>query len=180
MSVLYTTVVGTTTYGFDWVNQQITVDSATTSISAADLKTAIHDAQDDGATGIAFPIIATFGNPLVLTPTSSTFLNVVLLDQWRILSLATSGTFTVGEGNVVNTNNGIDIFANNPLVTTNNSTSAAGVLVSSPSSVVTPSQQEIRDAMKLAPSTGTPVSGSIDKQLDDIDNHTSLDLNLTY
>ena len=128
MAVSFTTVIGTTTYGFDWVEQHIEVESGVTEVMAADLKQAIHDAQD-GTEGISFPPIATFYNPVILTGTSSTFLNIVLNDQWRIQSLSTSGTLTVGDGNVVNVNNGIDIFVANPLVSMVNNVSASGVLV---------------------------------------------------
>ena len=97
-------------------------------VTAADLKQAIGDAQDD-TQGISFDPIASNANPVTLTSTSSTFLNVLLNDQWRIDSLSTSGTLTVGEGNVVNVNNGIDIFVPNALVSFVNNTSSAGVLV---------------------------------------------------
>lgn len=178
MAVTFSTTVGTTIYGFDWTNQQITIDAATVSIVAEDLKTAIHDAQDEGPTGVVFNQIANFGNPVILTPSSSTFLNVLLRESWKILSLATSGSFTVGEGNTVSIADGIDIFSINTLVTLVNNTSAAGVLVTSPSAVVTPSQQEIRDAMKLAPSGGAAASGSLDDQIDNIEDKTKLHFNL--
>jgi hypothetical protein len=128
MADMLTVTVGTTDYTFDWISQEIHIQSGTTEITAADLKQAIHDAQDDPV-AMPFDPIADFFNPVVLTGTASTFLNVVLRDQWRIDSLAPSGTLTVGDGNVVNVNNGIDIFAPNPLVNMVNNTSQAGVLV---------------------------------------------------
>jgi hypothetical protein len=128
MADMLTVTVGTTDYTFDWIIQQIHIQSGTTEVSAADLKQAIHDAQDDEV-GLPFEPIADFFNPVTLTGTASTFLNVVLRDQWRIDSLAASGTLTVGDGNVVNVNNGIDIFAPNALVNMVNNTSQAGVLV---------------------------------------------------
>lgn len=130
MAVSFITTIGTTDYGFDWVNKIIEIEAAVTDVSAADLKLAIHDAQD-GTEGISFDQIANFGNPVVLTGASSTFLNVILLSTWKILSLSVSGTFTVGEGNVVHITDGIDIFAANVNVTYVNNTSSAGVLVSS-------------------------------------------------
>lgn len=128
MADMLTVTVGTTDYTFDWTIQQIHVESGATDVSAADLKTAIHDAQDD-VVGMPFDPIADFFNPVTLTGTASTFLNVVMRDQWRIDSLASSGTLTIGDGNVVNVNNGIDIFAPNALVNMVNNTSQAGVLV---------------------------------------------------
>jgi len=130
MAVSFITTIGTTDYGFDWVNKVIEIEAAVLDIGAADLKDAIHDAQD-GTEGMPFDQIANFGNPVVLTPTTSTFLNVILLSTWKILSLSVTGTFTVGEGNVVSLADGIDIFAANVLVTLVNNTSAAGVLVES-------------------------------------------------
>ena len=128
MADMLTVTVGTTDYTFDWIIQQIHIESGVTEVSAADLKQAIHDAQDDEV-ALPFDPIADFFNPVTLTGTASTFLNVVLRDQWRIDSLASSGTLTVGDGNVVNVNNGIDIFAPNALVSMVNNTSQAGVLV---------------------------------------------------
>lgn len=128
MADMLTVTVGLTDYTFDWIAQHIHIESGVTEVSAADLKTAIHDAQDDPV-AVPFDPIADFFNPVTLTATSSTFLNVVLRDQWRIESLSSSGTLTVGDGNVVNVNNGIDIFAPNALVNMVNNVSAAGVLV---------------------------------------------------
>lgn len=139
MAVSFITTIGTTDYGFDWVNKVIEIEAAVLSISAADLKDAIHDAQD-GTEGISFDKIAISGNPVVLTATTSTFLNVILLSTWKILSLSVSGTFTVGEGNVVSLADGIDIFAANVLVTLVNNTSAAGVLVTTGGSSLTAAQ----------------------------------------
>lgn len=128
MADMLTVTVGTTDYTFDWIDQHIHIESGVLEVTAADLKQAIGDAQDDPI-GMPFDPISTNFNPVTLTATASTFLNVVLNDQWRIDSLASSGTLTVGNGNVVNVNNGIDIFAPNALVNMVNNTSQAGVLV---------------------------------------------------
>jgi hypothetical protein len=139
MAVSFITTIGTTDYGFDWVNKVIEIEAAVLEITAADLKEAIHDAQD-GVEGITFDQIANFGNPVVLTASSSTFLNVILLSTWKILTLSTSSTFTVGSGNVVHLTDGIAIFAPNVLVTLVNNTSAAGVLVETGVSGLTPTE----------------------------------------
>lgn len=129
MAIMLTVTVGLTDYSFDWIDQHIHIEAGVTEVSATDLKTAIHDAQDDEV-AVPFDPIADFFNPVGLIPgSSSTFLNVVLRDQWRIESDSVSGTLTVGGGNVVNANNGIDIFEVNALVSTVNNVSAAGVLV---------------------------------------------------
>lgn len=156
MAVSFITTIGTTDYGFDWVNKVIEVEAGVTDVSAADLKLAIHDAQD-GTEGISFERIANSGNPVVLTGTSSTFLNVILLSTWKILSLSVSGTLTVGDGNVVHITDGIDIFAPNVNVTYVNNTSAAGVLVIA-SGVGTPA--EVADAVWDAPTADHSVIAS--------------------
>lgn len=129
MADMLTVTVGTTDYTFDWIDQHIHIEAGVTEVTAADLKTAIHDAQDD-VVGMPFDPIADFYNPVTLTTSADTFLNVVLRDQWRIESFSSSGTLTVGDGNVVNVNNGIDIFVPNVLVSMVNNTSQAGVYVS--------------------------------------------------
>lgn len=139
MAVSFTTTIGTTDYGFDWVNKIIEIESGVLEITAGDLRLAIHDAQD-GTEGITFDQIANFGNPVVLTASTSTFLNVILLSTWKILSLSTTATFTVGSGNVVHITDGIAIFDSNVLVTLVNNTSAAGVLVESGVSGLTGSE----------------------------------------
>lgn len=141
---MLTVTVGTTDYTFDWIAQEIKIETGVTDVTAADLKQAIKDAEDD-VVGVPFPPIATFFNPVTLTATTSTFLNVVLNDQWRIDSLSASGTLTVGGGNVVNENNGIDIFVTNVLVNVINNTSAAGVLVVSGSGVTQQDKDDIED-----------------------------------
>lgn len=128
MAVEFVATVGLTDYSFDWVAEEITVEAGVTDVSAADLKTAIHNAQD-GTEGMYRNQIAVNGNPVVLTGTTSTFLNVILQGGWKINSFSVSGTLTVGGGNVVSLADGIDIFAANPLVNFVNNTSAAGVLV---------------------------------------------------
>ncbi len=140
MAATFTTIIGSTIFGFDWVNQYIEIDASTTIVTAADLKLAIHDAQDQPEDGMPNNQIAKFSNPVVLTTTSSTFLVVKLLEQWKILPLATSGALVVQDGNTVNENTGIHIFAYNPLVTKVNNTSAAGVLVESGTSGLTSSE----------------------------------------
>lgn len=128
MAVSYTTTVGTTDYGFDWVDSEIEIEALVEDVSAADLKTAIRRAEAD-VQGIVWDSIADTFNPVTLTPTSSTFLNVILFDPWKVLSLSTGGSFTVGDGNVVSQSDGVDIFAANVLVSKINNTSSAGVLV---------------------------------------------------
>lgn len=179
MADMLTVTVGTTDYTFDWIDQHIHIEALVTEVSAADLKTAIHDAQD-AEVGIPFDPIADFFNPVTLTPTSSTFLNIVLRDQWRIESFSSSGTLVVGSGNVVNVNNGIDIFVPNALVSMVNNTSQAGVLVTGGGSGLSAAEAlQLADVYKLLglditdPVTVTPTG--IDSDSGDIDVNFSGD-----
>lgn len=179
MADMLTVTVGTTDYTFDWIDQHIHIEALVTSISADDLKTAIHDAQDDEI-GVPYPPIADFYNPVQLTPTSKTFLNVVLREQWRIESFSTSGTLVVGDGNVVNVNNGIDIFVPNALVSMVNNTSQAGVLVTGGGSGLSAAESlQLLEMHKLLgldaadPVTVTPTG--IDSDSGDIDVNFSGD-----
>jgi hypothetical protein len=157
MADMLTVTVGTTDYTFDWVSQEIHIENLVDEVTAPDLKDAIHDAQD-AVVGMPFDPIADFFNPVELIPGStSTFLNVVLRDQWRVDSLSVTGTLTIGGGNVVNVNNGIDIFTPNVLVNMVNNTSQAGVLVQSIAA-----SQAIRDAMQLEATDG---EASVDTKL---------------
>ena len=63
MAIAYTATVGTTDYGFDWIAKQIHVEALVTEVSAADLKDAIHDAQDD-TQGMSYEPVADFFNPV--------------------------------------------------------------------------------------------------------------------
>ena len=128
MAVTHTETVGTTDYGFDFEDQEIEVEAGVTEVDTADLKTACRQAEASVA-GIVWPDIVDTANPVTLTASSSTFQVVILLDLWKILTLSTSGTFTVGSGNTVHTTDGIDIFAPNLQVSTINNISAAGVQV---------------------------------------------------
>lgn len=146
MAIALTVTVGTTDYSFDWVNQTIWIETGVQGVTAADLKQAIGDAQDS-VIGMAFPPICVNFNPVVLTATTSTFLNVVLEDQWRIDSFSPSGFLVMGTGNIVNVNNGIDIFQVNALVSFINNTSAAGVLVTGGSGVTPSDITDIKNAI---------------------------------
>lgn len=128
MAAQQTVTVGTTDYEFDYTNSLISVENLVAEVTAADLKTATRTAEYTEV-GIVFPDIVDTANPVTLTASASTFLVVILLDLWKIDSLSTSGTFTVGEGNVVHITDGSDIFNVNALVAMINNISAAGVLV---------------------------------------------------
>ena len=153
MAVEYVSTIGTTDYSFDWITEEITIETGVTIVEATDLKDAIHDAQDE-VVGVYRNPIAAFGNPVTLTGSSSTFLNVILQSGWKINSFAVTGTLTVENGNVVSLADGIDIFGPNVFVNFVNNVSSAGVYVTSAGSGLT--AQETRDAMELTSTSGQP------------------------
>lgn len=55
---------------------------------------------------------------------------------------------------------------------------SAGLIVVNTGGVISPSQQEIRDSMKLAPSAGTPATDSIDRKIQD--SHTAVALAVAF
>ena len=128
MPVTYTATVGSTVYGFDWVDQEVEVDAGTSTVDATSLKTAIKEAEASEQ-GIVYPDVATFGNPVLLTTGLATALNVIMLDPWRLHSLKTSGSFTLQGGNIVSESDGADVIAINTLVDQNNILSQSGVRV---------------------------------------------------
>jgi hypothetical protein len=159
MAVEFVATVGTTDYSFDWVTEEITIEMGVTIVEAVDLKQAIHDAQDE-VVGMYRAPIATFGNPVTLTGTSSTFLNVILQDGWKINSFAATGTLTVGGGNVVSLNDGIDIFGPNVFVNFVNNTSSAGVYVTGAGAGLTAEQatQLLEVYALLGLESGNPIT----------------------
>lgn len=130
MAVFVTINEGGIDYGFDFIDQEIEVQSIADSIPAADLKSAIRRAEWS-RDGMVFPDIAETKNPTVLDPVNnvSDAQTVILLDLWRILTLKASGLFIVTEGNTVRFDTGVDIFASNPTVNAANIVSAFATTV---------------------------------------------------
>lgn len=162
MAVLFTVDVDLIEFGFDWVNQEITVEDTASSITADQLKEAIKLAEQSSL-GMIYPDIADFGNPVTLiVGDSATALNVVLLEGWTILTLKSSGFFALKGGNTVSQIGGVEVFSDNPNVTAVNNLTQAGVRVIS-SGGISPTQQQIRDAMELDSTSG---NDNIDSKLD--------------
>jgi hypothetical protein len=137
--------VGTTDYEFDFTNQEIGVEDGVLTSSADDIKEAIRKAESS-QNGIVFPSFLNTANPVTLDVAqgSSTFLTCTLLFLWRIVSLSTSGTFTLGGGNIVQVATGVDVLGVNVLVNQINNTSQAGVLITVASgSGLSPAQDDL-------------------------------------
>ncbi len=153
MAVLFTVGVDLIEFGFDWENQEITVEDTASSITADQLKEAIKKAEESPL-GIIYPDIADFGNPVTLiVGDSATALNVVLLEGWTILTLKNSGFFALKGGNTVSQIGGVEVFSDNPNVTAVNNLTQAGVRVITTGGT-SPTQQQIRDAMSLDSTSG--------------------------
>lgn len=160
MAITYSTTVAGKSYGFDFPDERIDIDATVDSLLVPNLWTAIKQAMADLA-GMPWPDIATGGGTDVLGTGVSTFLTVTLLGNWEINSLKTSGKFEVTGGNLIRADQA-DPFRDNPLITYISYLSQAGIatVVETGGSSLTP--QDIRDAMKLTPTAGTPDVDSID------------------
>lgn len=132
MAVEYVATVNGTDYGFDWVDQEIEVEAGVANIVADDLKDAIREAEAT-AVGMSYDdIMSGAGDPTILDPAQgiATDRSVILLSGWRVLSLSTTGTFTLGGGNIVNIVTGVDVLGQNTQITSINNVSQAGTRVS--------------------------------------------------
>lgn len=124
----YATTVNGIDFSFDFGTEVVSVDALTEKLDADSLQEAAREAESSEE-GIASPPIVATSGKVTLDSESETGLNVVLQETWLILSLKVSGLFTVSGGNVVSDLTGVEIFAPNPTVDTQNNTSQAGVRV---------------------------------------------------
>ena len=143
----YNTTVDGINFSFNFDTEIISIGAATSRLEADSLQEASREAESSEM-GIVFPKIINTSGKITLDIQSETGLNVVLQNNWKILSLKTTGLFTVSGGNVVTDVNGIAIFATNPTVETQNNTSQAGVRVSSGTQNIKPMLQVINDNVK--------------------------------
>ena len=126
MAVFYTATVSSVDYGFNFIDKEIEIDALADKAVSVNLKIAIREAEASEP-GIVFDQIVNTVNPTTLDPVGpiETDLSLILLDTWRVLSLKTSGVFTLAGGNNVNELTGVDVFAPNNLVTLVNNVSQA-------------------------------------------------------
>jgi hypothetical protein len=115
-------------FTFDLAAEVLSIDALTEKLDADSLQEAARE-MEASEEGIVFPQIINTSGKVTLDAESETGLNVVLQETWLILSLKASGLFTVSGGNVVSDVSGVEIFAPNPTVDTQNNTSQAGVRV---------------------------------------------------
>lgn len=127
-------------YEFYFVDQRIDVDATLTTVQVIDLYEVIKLAQETEV-GINFPTIANGEGRTPLGSVDSTYLTVILYDNWRLNSLKTSGYIVVTGGNLVRDDQGLPIQPN-PLVTSYIQTSQAGVLVETGTSGLTPTESQ--------------------------------------
>ena len=159
------------TLSFDWIARVITVMDPDVGVTVQDLINQIRDAEDE-LVNMDDPIIAKATGKDTLGVGVTTAITLELLNNWQLAFEARPGpTFvqcTVGGGNLIG---GI---AGNPIKATAytqvlNILSAAATIVAG---ALAP--QEMRDAMKLAPSAGTPAAGSVDDNMKKIKANTNL------
>jgi hypothetical protein len=127
-------------YGFFFTDQRIDVDATLTTIQVIDLYEVIKLAQETEV-GISFDTIANGEGRTPLQGSDSTYLTVILFDNWRLNSLKTSGYIVVTGGNLVREDQGLPVQPN-PLVTAYIQTSQAGVLVETGTSGLTPVESQ--------------------------------------
>ena len=146
MAVQVVISVNSKDFGFDFIDEEIEVDAGTDNATADELKEAIRKAEWSFQ-GIVFDKIADTSNPVLLEPSSanSTALSIILQDLWRVLSLKTSGNFSVSGGNTVRFDTGADIFGDNPLVNMVNVLSQAATRVITGSAVTAQDKEDIKE-----------------------------------
>ena len=125
-----------------------------------------HWIDDATANQFTFPMVAVGGVDIDVGAGTSVPSYVFLVNGWRVRPQESSHTLAV-EGGVLLVDGGGDPFVNTLAAFTvrilyQQPVQAIGV---SSGAVVAPSQQEIRDSLKLAASAGAPAAGSIDDRL---------------
>ena len=129
MPVTYTYEGTLDTIEIDFTNQEINIGSAFDELEVQEINDAIREAEAT-AVGCAFPrIIDTSGKEnLDLDSGVSVGITLELLDDWKVYSEKTSGTFKVWGGNLLRSD-GEDPFKANTLITYIAILSAASTLV---------------------------------------------------
>lgn len=138
MAVNYTATINGKTYGFDFEDQRIDVDSSVDVLDVVDLYEAIKDAQNSIA-GIVYDTIADAEGLASLSSGIKTYLTVSLRTAWEVNTLKTSGKFEVLGGNLIRAD-GADPFRDNSLITYIAFLSQAGILAETATSGLTPSE----------------------------------------
>ena len=156
----YNTTVNGIGFSFNFDNEVLSIDALTERLDADSLQIAAREAETSEM-GIVFPQIINTSGKVTLDSESETGLNVVLQNTWLILSLKTSGLFTVSGGNVVSDINGVEIFAPNPTVDTQNNTSQAGVRVLSETQDILAALDRIESRVNILPEL-SDITGSQD------------------
>lgn len=115
------------TWHFD--GQIVSVGPGADRVLAQTLMTAAKDAEAS-LLGMAYPDIIRAGGKTLLDPVDGTRtgLTVQLLDEWVVLTEKQSGLFTLTGGNVISLSFGVNVFAPNSNVTTQNNTSQAATI----------------------------------------------------
>ncbi|MEM7505537.1 MAG: hypothetical protein AAF415_02235 [Pseudomonadota bacterium] len=135
--ITYSNVVDGVPFTWNFEGEVVSVGPSIDRVLADTWQRAARDAEAS-APGIAFPkIIDAEGRTILEQGITETDLTVTFLRGWLILTEKIAGTFSVGGGNVVSETYGVDIFALNPLVTTQNNTSSSGTRVSTGGSSLT-------------------------------------------
>jgi hypothetical protein len=166
---------------FDATNKLIQVGIAVTSVTNQQIVNAIRD-YETTAIDTCVPFADIQGKK-VLEGSITTGICVELLDDWRVQFAPRGGPAWVNcqviQGDLIATNSyGNDPFCPAAFVNMTRAMSTAATIVTTGG--LTPTQQEIRDAMKLAPSVGAAAEDSIDDKLDDMPADVDIQLGSTH
>jgi len=157
------------TLNFDRTNRVITVASPDTVVDIQEIYDKSKDKEDDPGY-IDEPIIMTATGKEVLTPSSSVAITAVMQNNWKVGFEARGGPdfiiCRIDGGNMTDSSGTVGAWINpTAFVQVIYGSSSSATLVTGTGGLTA---QDVRNAMKLAPSAGAFAAGSIDEKLEQI------------
>ncbi len=157
------------TLNFDRTNRTITVAAPDTTLDLQELYDKSKDKEDDSGY-IDEPIILTASGKEVLTTTTSVAITLQMENNWKVGFEARAGPsftlcFVIG-GNIVDSSGTLGAWIQTTaFVQIIHGASSSATLVTGTGGLTS---QDVRNAMKLAPSAGSFATDSIDQKLEEI------------
>lgn len=157
------------TLDFDIPNKIVTILAPDTEADIQEIYNQIKDFEDNPEM-MSHPIICTASGKQSVTPTVQVAITLQMENGWKIGFAARAGPSytlcTITGGNLVDSSGTIGAWLNpTAFVTVFSGASSSATLIQGTGGLT---QQEVRDAMKLAPTAGAPASGSIDEMLEEV------------
>ncbi len=131
---------------FDFTNSLITAQDTIDTLTNQELANAIRDATEE-LVALAFPHIANMSGKTDLGNSVFTGIVIELLNDWKIVTSKTTGTFTVLDGTTLRTASAGEIFAINNTTTQINLMTQSGTISVTGSGVTPEDIEEIADAV---------------------------------